>query len=140
MKAIVIGCGKSKREDEAPARELYTGSLFRACRRYAEESGHPWAILSAGFGLVMPHWELWPYDVTLPKCGPELETWAMGAAGTLQLLIEPSEVVCLAGATYADPFARALECLAIPCSQPLAGMGIGARLSWLKANTKGAAA
>jgi hypothetical protein len=130
--AVVIGCGKAKRDIESAAADLYTGNLFRACRRFAEASGNGWAILSAQSGLVLPHWELCPYDQKLTLRGVELENWAMGAARKLRLLLSPSKVVCLAGATYAAPFAAALACLSIECEQPLAGLGVGERLRWLK--------
>jgi hypothetical protein len=139
MNVVIIGCGKSKRDVESAARDLYTGSLFVACRRYAEASGCGWAILSAQ-GLVMPNWELFPYDAKLSLRGTELENWAMNAAKKARLLLNPSNVVCLAGVTYARPFAAALECLSITCEQPLAGMGIGQRLRWLSEHTHASAA
>lgn len=129
---IVIGCGSAKRAEPAPARELYIGSLFVACRRYAEASGRPWAILSAAHGLVMPDSELDPYDARLVLRGPALENWAMSAARGARLRLGAREVECLAGATYAEPFARMLETLGIGCSMPLAGKGVGQRLAWLK--------
>lgn len=49
---IVIGCGKAKLDRAAPARELYTGSLFRMARRYAVASKRPWVILSGAHGII----------------------------------------------------------------------------------------
>jgi hypothetical protein len=137
-RTIIIGCGKAKRDEACATRELYTGSLFVACRRYAEASGHPWAILSAQHGLVLPDSEIEPYDTKLPRPGPKLENWAMSTAKTVRLRVNATttEVVCLAGAEYAVPFAWALAYYRITCEQPLAGMGIGARLRWLKEHTE----
>jgi hypothetical protein len=137
-RTIIIGCGKAKRAEESPARELYTGSLFVACRRYAEASGHPWAILSAAHGLLLPDWVREPYDEKLTLKGPKLENWAMHAGECVRKLVNATttEVVCLAGANYAVPFAWALAYYRITCVQPLVGMQLGARLHWLKENTR----
>jgi hypothetical protein len=137
-RTIIIGCGKAKRYEESPARELYTGSLFVACRRYAEASGHPWAILSASHGIICPDQNVEPYDAKLALRGPALENWAMNAAASVRLRVNATttEVVCLAGANYAVPFAWALAYYRITCVQPLVGMQIGMRLRWLKQNTR----
>jgi hypothetical protein len=60
--AIIVGCGAAKLGHRAAARDLYTGSLFRAARRHAEASGLPWRILSAKYGLIHPDQEIDPYD------------------------------------------------------------------------------
>lgn len=60
--ALIVGCGAAKLDRAAPARELYTGSLFRAARAYAERSGLPWRILSAEHGLISPDKVIEPYD------------------------------------------------------------------------------
>lgn len=136
-RVIIIGCGKAKRAEESPARELYTGSLFVACRRYAEASGLPWAILSARYGILLPDWVREPYEQKLAARGPALENWSMSAAKAVRLHVDrlTTEVVCLAGEAYAKPFAWALAYYRITCEQPLAGMQLGARLRWLKENT-----
>ena len=61
-RALVVGCGAAKRSEAAPARDLYTGSLFRAAREHAEGSGLPWRILSAEYGLLTPDKVVEPYD------------------------------------------------------------------------------
>lgn len=136
-RVIIIGCGKAKRDEESPARELYTGSLFVACRRYAEASGLAWAILSARYGLLLPDWVREPYEQKLAARGPALENWSMDAAKAVRMQVDrlTTEVVCLAGANYAVPFAWALAYYRITCVQPLVGMPIGQRLRWLKLNT-----
>lgn len=70
---ILIPCGNAKLAHAAPARDLYTGSLFRLARRFAEARG-PWWILSAKHGLVHPDTVLEPYNVTLQ--GPNREDYA----------------------------------------------------------------
>jgi uncharacterized protein DUF6884 len=133
---IVVGCGKRKLAAPAPACELYTGSLFVAARKYAEASGQKWAILSAAHGIVSPETVLAPYDVKLKLKGSALGSWALDAAhGCARLqqqwgLRESVEV--LAGHPYAWPFRNELWWAEdLPSTEPLEGLGLGARLSWL---------
>lgn len=64
---ILIGCVKQKLAVPAPAKDLYTSSLFRRGRHYAEDAGVPWFVLSTEHGLVMPEELLAPYDQRLAK-------------------------------------------------------------------------
>jgi len=64
-------CGKSKiwakHPDAGPtaAKDAYTGSYFRANRRYAEAQGCDWMILSGKYGLIEPDFIIpGPYNVT----------------------------------------------------------------------------
>lgn len=137
---IVIGCGKAKLSRRAPARELYTGSLFVMARRYAEASGQLWAILSAKHGLVLPDQHLDPYDDKLALRGAELASWARRAAERCERLLDSMGVIerveCLAGHAYVEPFRRELYRLGVATSEPLEGLGLGQRLGWLKAHTR----
>lgn len=137
---IVVGCGKRKLDRSAPARELYTGSLFVMARRYAEASGKPWVILSAAHGVVDPAVILRPYDQELPDKGEALRHWARKAALQIELFRaqhladvlvgEPVEI--LAGVRYGAPLAAALEHIDIESRQPLRGLGVGRRLCRLR--------
>ncbi len=59
---VLIGCVASKLPASAPAKDLYTSALWMKRRTYAEQSGGPWAILSAEHGLVQPDQVISPYD------------------------------------------------------------------------------
>lgn len=78
LRIALVSCGKAKLTHPAPARYLYTGSLFRAARSYVERSGYDaWWILSARHGLVHPDEVLGPYEATLTGRGEEeLTRWA----------------------------------------------------------------
>jgi len=140
---IVVGCGKSKLAHAAPARELYTGSLFRMARRYAEATGEPWVILSGWHGVVLPSEPVEPYDRGLPETASARQRWAQLAArqiadvrakDTVGLLLgRPVEI--LAGERYAAPLAAELDALDIEWREPLAGLGLGERLARLKRMT-----
>lgn len=143
----IVGCGASKLDREAPARELYTGSLFVAARRHVEAMGATWLVLSAKYGTVEPHQKLVPYEQKLAKRGEDLRCWALSAAsGALYLSSEwvdrergipltpqpPRRFVFLCGVEYAGPVARMLESWGYPTEQPLAGLQLGERLRWFK--------
>lgn len=133
---IVIGCGKAKRAEPAAARDLYVGSLFRAARHYAELSGQRWVILSAAHGIVDPQVVLRPYDQTLAfRSRWQRQRWALHTADSVfERLAHGIEVVeILAGKTYADPLAKALESLEVEVSKPLEGLGLGQRIQKLYA-------
>lgn len=78
MRVALVSCGKAKLAYPAPARSLYTGSLFRAARKAVERAGYDaWWILSARYGLVHPDEILGPYEATLAgRTGDELHAWA----------------------------------------------------------------
>ena len=62
---ILIGCVKSKRQGDWPARDVYDSPLWRARRDYADRSGVPWYVFSAKFGLLDPNERIDWYDVTM---------------------------------------------------------------------------
>lgn len=139
---LLIGCGARKLDHAAPARDLYTGPLFRAARTYAEASGLPWAILSAHYGLVMPEQVIEPYDATLRAArglapfsaeirrvtiGQQLGRWLVG--------VRPAVVQMHAGAAYHRWARQGLDLAqvhGIYLVAPLTGLEIGQRLSWYR--------
>jgi hypothetical protein len=137
---IVVGCGKSKLAGSAKAKDLYTGSLFRLARRYAELSGQVWVILSAAHGVIEPDVIVRSYDQSLPRAGAALEQWARKAACDIEQrrsrdpvgLLLGQSVEILAGVTYAGPLAAQLDALDIEWTQPLVGLGTGWRLRRLR--------
>ncbi len=79
----LITCGKGKK-GPAPARELYTGCLFRDARGYFEQRSLPYFILSARYGLVEPDQVLEEYDQQLPSALAERQEWAAGVLKQLR--------------------------------------------------------
>lgn len=140
---LLIGCGGRKLDRPAAACELYTGPLFRAARAYAEASGIPWAVLSARHGLVMPSTVIEPYDCRLSQRGgapssayisrsrlaAQLQRWMGGGGRELVVELHAGElygwwVRAALGEAYLRPV-RTLE--------PLAGLQVGQRLGWYRA-------
>jgi hypothetical protein len=67
-RVALIACGAEKLGHPSPARDLYIGPLFRACRRWVDlrSSVYPvWGILSAKHGVLLPDQVIEPYEATL---------------------------------------------------------------------------
>ena len=72
---FIVPCGRSKLAHSAPARQLYTGSMFRFCLTVVEREAALTAasnttttsvlILSARYGLITPDTHIEPYDQTM---------------------------------------------------------------------------
>lgn len=131
---VLVGCGATKAPKACKAKDLYVGNLFRAARLYAERRGLAWRILSAKYGLLDPETQVQPYNMRLHNGERQRAFWANGIAGGLIYSMKSShlEVICLAGADYADPVCHMLEQHGIPCSKPLQGLQVGERLAWFK--------
>lgn len=143
----IVGCGKSKRTTAAPAKDLYTGPLFRAARAYAEECDE-WRIISAKYGIVAPDTVIAPYDQRLTK--RHTPAWARSISATIVVEFQdcgPYELLLLAGAEY-TPLREAMQrpeggwlhaCVGV--REPLLGLGLGARMRWFAEawRTRGAA-
>lgn len=147
---IIVGCGKTKLAKPAAARDLYTGILFRAARAYAETFGDHWCIASAKHGLVDPDTILEPYDLAMAdldkdrvqqwggwaQCGLIKAFQGMGVAVERGQWVDSPAVVILAGKDYVEPLVRWTFLRGHPVELPLAGLGIGKRIAWLKRQLK----
>src|SRR5215475_14033292 len=85
-----------------PARDLYCSDWFVKAKRYVEQEGYRWFILSAKYGLVQPERVIAPYDVTLlDLSAPKRQEWASDVLGALRPECERNDrVVVLAGQVY----------------------------------------
>lgn len=133
----LVSCVKSKRAGEAAAQNLYTSALFVKSRRYAERHADAWFILSALHGLLHPAEVIEPYEMTLKDMGKsQRTTWARQVHGQLYSagLVEAHiRVMWLAGNAYQQPLRSML--LGQEHLDPLVGLRMGERMSWLDANT-----
>lgn len=163
----LVGCGKAKLDVAAPARDLYTGPLFRAARAHVEARYEHWGILSAKHRLVEPDRVLAPYDVCLDDLS-EVEQWVwtenMAAMARLGHGPFPSAVRRHFGVTpnranrtnttrdeaypiRLDVYAGRRYVEALPqqwhdrfdIRTPLAGLGQGERLGWFARHRQEAA-
>lgn len=148
---IVVGCGRAKLDRPAPARELYTGNLFRAARQYAEASGAEWKILSALHGLIDPAVVIGPYDYRIGQTTgtpwsyyrPEFERLCQVGYSTMPpiwkdksgnghdlLNLSERTVEIYASGAYAIALRVALHGFPIKFEEPLDGLTMGGRLAW----------
>jgi len=139
QRVALVGCSATKLNRKAPARELYTSSLFRASYEYAEKTCDAVLIVSTFHGLVTPDTVLEPYDRNLRKLRKiERESWGMRTIGALGSKFKvPPLLVILAGKVYAEALVFGAHWHGLPKpEEPLERIvGIGPRVAWLKANT-----
>ena len=90
MRIGLVGCVKGKRSSAAPARDLYTSSLFLGRRSHVERTCEEWVVLSALHGVVGPGHVLEPYDVTLNDASiPERRAWSAQVVRQLEERLGP---------------------------------------------------
>ncbi len=126
-RVALVGCGKEKLATEAPARDLYTGSLFAMASRYAEAHCDAWFVLSAEHGLVAPETVIEPYDRRIA----DIRWRALVAEQLAAAVPADATLVLLAG----DAYGAWRELVPNVVEEPLKGMGIGARRAWFANET-----
>lgn len=68
---ILISCAKTQQKHRGPAKDHYNSPLFQSARKYAEESGAPWFILSPKHRLLEPNRTIGWYDVDITDLLPD---------------------------------------------------------------------
>lgn len=129
----LVGCVRSKREEPAAARDLYTSPLFRKAGQYAELTCDRWYVLSAKHHLVGPDQRIVPYEATLRNmlASARLE-WARTVFAQLEGVTEPKDtLVILAGRLYRDVLVPLLRNRGHEVRTPLERLSIGKQLQWL---------
>lgn len=130
---FLVACVAGKRDQEAPAADLYTSPWFRKTRALVEATGEPWFILSAEYGLVASNKVISPYNRTLNMMKlAERCAWAERVQTQMKLgLPDAQEVVVFAGSRYREGLLPYLETRFDRVTVPMAGLSIGRQLSWL---------
>ena len=131
-RTYLVSCVSKKSAGEAPARDFYISTWFKAVRRYVEATGEPWYVLSAKYGLVRPLQVLAPYDETLNNMKiAERRAWASRVMTQIIEFTEPVQtVVVLAGLRYREFLMDYLEGR-FAVEVPMDGLTIGKQLQWL---------
>lgn len=136
----IVGCGSEKLDRRAPAREMYTGQLFRKSLAYAERHCSRVWIASAKGWLLRLDQEIEPYNVKLG--GSRQVRWSWGRQVWDQLRMQHAydeprfgarDLMILAGATYAEPITAFARGAGWRVQLPLDGLEIGERLRFLTA-------
>ena len=133
----LVSCVSRKGSAPAPAKDLYQSDWFSKARAWVQQTGRPWFILSAKYGLVHPAAVIAPYEKTLNKMpAAERRAWAAATIKQPEPHLDGVEsVVFLAGQRYREHLALPLQSRGIAVSAPMAGLVIGRQLAWLKAGT-----
>ncbi|MBX0305699.1 DUF6884 domain-containing protein [Haloarcula salinisoli] len=131
----LVSCVKTKQDQPAPPKALYTSSYFRKMRAYAEQYHDDWWILSAKHGLLAPDGpSIEPYDETLSGAPvARKREWADQVAAQLAehgLLSEDVTLVLHAGKDYYEELLPRIEDSGVTVEIPTEGLAIGETQAW----------
>jgi len=131
----LVSCVKSKRDEPATPKNLYTSPYFEKMSSYAEQQHDDWWILSAKHGLLNPDGDsIEPYDETLSGARvDEKRRWSKRVAEQLSdegLLSGDHMLVLHAGRDYYDELLPLLEETSVTIEMPVEGLAIGERMAW----------
>lgn len=132
--AILLGCGRNKKNSRSNASELYTSARFQLGVRLADRLRLPLYIISAKYGLVRRSETIDPYDLTIDQLSEsEKRKWALQVAQKMKS--KKRNVVTalvLADDNYADPLVSNFSERGINLLRPLSGLPHSAQLPFLK--------
>ncbi len=139
MVIYLLSCVRQKQPVPAPAKDLYTSSWFRKARCYVENTGQPWFVLSAKYGLVHPDEVIAPYDCTLNAMPvAERRRWASRVLKQLEPHLDGVKcVVFLAGKRYREFLELPLRHQGLDVRVPMEGLRIGEQSQWLTCRRDG---
>jgi hypothetical protein len=140
---VIVPCGKAKIWAKHPqagptaAADAYVGAPFTVNRRYAQQMGGDWVILSAKYGFLRPADVVpGPYETTFKRrstnpIGPaalreQVEQMELGQYG---------EVIGLGGKEYRAAIEAAFEGTRVRLSFPFARLPIGKAMAATKLAT-----
>ena len=138
LKLGLVSCAKSKQDYPCRAEEMYKPSnLFTKAYEYASKHYDQVAILSAKYGLLLPHEVIEPYELTLKTMGRKAKKqWANRVYRQLKGkfdLDEISEIYFHAGMDYREDLIPLLRREGIRVQVPLKGLRQGEQLQWYSA-------
>lgn len=84
---LVISCSKGKLENSAPAKNLYTGQLFKALAKLATQNQWDLRILSGKLGLIAPNDIIEPYNQKLQSNQEDIKRVQALTLPKLEILI-----------------------------------------------------
>ena len=149
----LVGCSKSKDKSPGllPARERYTGRIFRAALAYSKKTHGMTFILSAKYGLLRPDDEIPFYEQRLSGSKAERMAWAERVVTrleeTLNSYVSPwwlrhvvrYEFFCYAGRDYRQYLKPLVEATwpGATFHAPLAGVaGVQAQVAWFQSQSR----
>ena len=138
-----MGCVKSKRIHPAPAKDLYTSTLFAGRRHHVEQTCNKWFVLSALYGLVEPDQVIAPYDVALADQGEAARAaWAANVVVEIERRLGDVSGTVFevhAGAAYREHgLVDGLRALGASVEVPADGLNFGEQLAFYASGSTGA--
>lgn len=117
---VLVSCGRRKRADLVPAKDLYTSPRFQEARKFAESFADHWFVISAKYGLVSPETAISPYDVALETFSLRQKTsWVDGIVESLtKANLLNSRITVLASGSYASTLREKLENFGVDAAFP----------------------
>jgi hypothetical protein len=136
---LLLGCVKLKASSPQQAKDLYVSDLFRRRRRYADQRGLPWFVLSAEHGLLRPDDLVAPYDVEL-TAQPASYSRVWGAWVIERLRAELGSLTGVrlevhAGDAYAQALGEPARVAGAKLIRPLQGLMLAEQLAWYLAHS-----
>jgi len=133
----LVSCVKTKRDEPASPKNLYTSDYFEKMRSYAEQYHDDWWILSAKHGLLNPDGEpIEPYDETLSGARVvKKRDWAEQVAEELDeegLLSKELTLVVHAGKDYYEELLPLIEERDVSVEIPTEGLDLFEKKAWYK--------
>jgi cytoplasmic iron level regulating protein YaaA (DUF328/UPF0246 family) len=131
----LVACVSQKQAHAVPAELLYKSAWFLKASAYVRRHADHWYILSAKYGIVAPDTVIQPYNKTLAKgmSKAERENWADAVyRDLLNVTTSNDKIVFLAGKKYREHLTPRLQAQGYLVETPMAGLGIGEQLGWLK--------
>lgn len=131
----IVACCKSKLGHAAPAKDLYTGALFRLSVEWLLPRTDGWAILSALHGVLLPDTVVEPYEKTLVGAGRRaIKEWNALAGEDLRGMFPGRKFLAVCGSAYVGALAG------LDYAEAFEGMPIGQKMHAIKEALSGQAA
>lgn len=90
----VISCGRRKNNFRTQAKNLYTGNLFIAARKFCECNYSDWIILSAKYGVLFPEQMVEPYDLFIDDfTEDEKINWSNTVANKIMKMFDSNKTI-----------------------------------------------
>ena len=137
-KVAVINCGAEKRHNASRAKDLYTGSLFVASRKYVESQYDEYIILSAKYHMCLPDDLLIPYELYLGDLSKEdKEAWVNETFSEITQQFDlDTEFDFYTSKMYQEELVPLLRNYGYTCETYLNNLGIGSKIQWFNQHTK----
>lgn len=133
-----VGCSAAKSAGESrSADERYASQLFEARRKYCEQHGLEWFVLSSRFGLCADRQMVRDYDERLAsKNAIDFAAWHVAVVDQFLSLLSDGDkpkdirVELHAGADYCEPLETILKSIGFEVVRPVRSLSIGKQLKF----------